>query len=333
MFFFKPLQHNYSAHTTSFRGEQSLSSHCVLYNQTTHCIFVSNNYTQRLGLSHIRFSIDHTTAYQSCHYLSRCTLGMSGKTLSNGTLSLRFMQNAQRAKLQARADAEQAKTRDETEWEVSKEIKEAWGIDAASQSENLVTHEASYLPFLFSSSYPEISTSSTGPDRPSVLRGRRTFNERGQETIPQVRFALTPTSQNRHFRVQKRNLDDQNDESEAESPDESGSKNPQNSPKRPVSISGFRAPIATTRKSGKKARTKTAEMLVRESTALSPASLCPPSQNHAPPNDTGYMKPAGIDEPAEQAGRRNTVHKRNRDRDLDPEILELQGQKRKKKAQ
>lgn len=50
------------------------------------------------------------------------------KTLSNGTLSLRFMQNAQRAKQEAQVEAEQAKVRDEAEWEIPQEVKEQWGI-------------------------------------------------------------------------------------------------------------------------------------------------------------------------------------------------------------
>lgn len=57
---------------------------------------------------------------------------MSGKTLSTSTLSLRFMQNAYRAKQLAQVEAEQAQVKDEAEWEVSKEVREAWGIGAKS---------------------------------------------------------------------------------------------------------------------------------------------------------------------------------------------------------
>ena len=58
------------------------------------------------------------------------SLSAMSKTLSNGTLSLRFMQNAQRAKRQAEIDLEQAKSKDEAEWEVSQEIKDAWGLSS-----------------------------------------------------------------------------------------------------------------------------------------------------------------------------------------------------------
>lgn len=60
------------------------------------------------------------------------TFAMSGKTLSTGTLSLRFMQNAHRAKQLAEVEAEQAQVKDEAEWEVAKEVREAWGIGSGS---------------------------------------------------------------------------------------------------------------------------------------------------------------------------------------------------------
>jgi hypothetical protein len=53
---------------------------------------------------------------------------MAGKALSNGTLSLRFMQNAARAKQLATAELEQAKVKDEAEWEVSSSVKASWGL-------------------------------------------------------------------------------------------------------------------------------------------------------------------------------------------------------------
>jgi hypothetical protein len=59
---------------------------------------------------------------------------MSGKTLSTGTLSLRFMQNAHRAKQLAEVEAEQAKITDEAEWEVTKEVKDAWEIGSGSSA-------------------------------------------------------------------------------------------------------------------------------------------------------------------------------------------------------
>ena len=57
---------------------------------------------------------------------------MTSKTLSNGTLSLKFMQNAQRAKQEKAVELQRAKVKDEAEWEVSNEIKEAWGLSSDS---------------------------------------------------------------------------------------------------------------------------------------------------------------------------------------------------------
>ncbi|KAH8114821.1 hypothetical protein DFH11DRAFT_1726311 [Phellopilus nigrolimitatus] len=115
--------------------------------------------------------------------------GSTGKTLSNGTLSLRFMQNAQRAKQQASVDLERAKVKDDAEWEVSREVRDAWGIPPSSKpaTKQSISHETSYLPFLFPSlrkstssaddeSMPEASTSST------KISGRRTFNK-GKEVV------------------------------------------------------------------------------------------------------------------------------------------------------
>jgi hypothetical protein len=58
----------------------------------------------------------------------------SSKTLSNGTLSLRFMQNAQRAKHQAEVEAAQAKVKDDAEWEVPAAVRAAWGATSSKAS-------------------------------------------------------------------------------------------------------------------------------------------------------------------------------------------------------
>ena len=55
---------------------------------------------------------------------------MVEKTLSSGTLNLRFMQNARRAQQLPRVDPEQALVKDDAEWEVPPEIREAWGPSA-----------------------------------------------------------------------------------------------------------------------------------------------------------------------------------------------------------
>ncbi|KAJ3575595.1 hypothetical protein NP233_g980 [Leucocoprinus birnbaumii] len=91
------------------------------------------------------------------------------KTLSNGTLSLRFMQNALRRQQLQEVELERAEVKDEGKWEVGQDVKEAWGIGREQTSE-LVAHESSYLPFLFSE---------TNDTRNTKPRGRRMFNKKG----------------------------------------------------------------------------------------------------------------------------------------------------------
>lgn len=57
---------------------------------------------------------------------------MSGKTLSTGTLSLKFMQNAHRAKQLKEVELDKARVKDEGEWEVAKEVRDAWGLGGSS---------------------------------------------------------------------------------------------------------------------------------------------------------------------------------------------------------
>lgn len=91
------------------------------------------------------------------------------KSLSNGTLSLRFMQNALRRQNLQEIELKRAEIKDEGKWEVAQDIKDAWG----KQPSDSVAHESSYLPFLFPSEREDIATSTPKP------RGRRTFNKHG----------------------------------------------------------------------------------------------------------------------------------------------------------
>jgi hypothetical protein len=61
---------------------------------------------------------------------------MTASTISKGTLNLRFMQNAQCADEELEinsADAEPV-IKDESHWEVSREVKEMWGITSEPSS-------------------------------------------------------------------------------------------------------------------------------------------------------------------------------------------------------
>ncbi|EJF60146.1 hypothetical protein DICSQDRAFT_63582 [Dichomitus squalens LYAD-421 SS1] len=116
---------------------------------------------------------------------------MAGKTLSNGTLSLRFMQNAQRAKLQAQVEVEQAKVKDDAEWSVSQEIRDAWGLGESLSKQEDNVHESSYLPFIFQSDKGEGTSSASQPDGRPAFRGRRAFNAKGKEVVPEPVSATT----------------------------------------------------------------------------------------------------------------------------------------------
>ncbi|KAF8188877.1 hypothetical protein K438DRAFT_1593694 [Mycena galopus ATCC 62051] len=102
---------------------------------------------------------------------------MTAKTLSTSTLSLKFMQNAHRAKNLTEVQLERAEVKDDGEWEVAKEIRDTWGPETAQS----VSYEASYLPFLFTS---DASGSVSSPDAAN-LKGRRAF-KRGREVSDEV---------------------------------------------------------------------------------------------------------------------------------------------------
>ncbi len=59
---------------------------------------------------------------------------MASKSLSTGTLSLRFMQNAHRAKQLKEVELDRAELKDEEKWEVSQTVRDSWGVSAKAQS-------------------------------------------------------------------------------------------------------------------------------------------------------------------------------------------------------
>ncbi|KAF7373801.1 hypothetical protein MSAN_00591800 [Mycena sanguinolenta] len=105
---------------------------------------------------------------------------MAAKTLSTSTLSLKFMQNAHRAKNLAEVQLDRAEVKDDGEWEVSKEIRDAWGPETTQS----VSYEASYLPFLFT---PDASGSNAPPA--ANLKGRRAF-KRGREVTDEYQVIV-----------------------------------------------------------------------------------------------------------------------------------------------
>ena len=59
---------------------------------------------------------------------------MTSKTLSTSTLSLRFMQNAHRAKQLKEVELDRAEVKDDEKWEVSQVVRDSWGVSAKAQS-------------------------------------------------------------------------------------------------------------------------------------------------------------------------------------------------------
>ncbi|EAU87965.2 hypothetical protein CC1G_01612 [Coprinopsis cinerea okayama7 len=96
------------------------------------------------------------------------------KTLSNGTLSLKFMQRARERK---EVQLEKAEVKDDGAWEVPKAVREGWGLTTGSAASETQVHEESYLPFLFSASSIE--------DTDVQPRGRRVFGKKGEEIVKQ----------------------------------------------------------------------------------------------------------------------------------------------------
>ena len=55
-------------------------------------------------------------------------------TISKGTLNLRFMQKVQREDPELEASSSEPVIKDESHWEVSREVKEMWGITSEPSS-------------------------------------------------------------------------------------------------------------------------------------------------------------------------------------------------------
>jgi len=108
-------------------------------------------------------------------------------SLSNGTLSLKFMQRAGAA---SKVEADKKALKDDSEWHAPEAVRQALGLqtdaNGGGSSQPAITYEASYLPFLFPS-YHGQSTGSLSADSGSSLdqlptiTGRRKFKKNGEE--------------------------------------------------------------------------------------------------------------------------------------------------------
>ncbi|KAJ6492816.1 hypothetical protein C8R47DRAFT_422710 [Mycena vitilis] len=249
---------------------------------------------------------------------------MAAKTLSTSTLSLKFMQNAHRAKNLAEVQLERAEVKDDGEWEVAKEIRDAWGPETT----QAVSYEASYLPFLFTSDASE-------PDAtPAVnLKGRRAF-KRGREVAdeyqPIVPAAPTPPAASTSKSAGK-----PKQISSVSGRTGSSNSNAKNSPKG----KSARQAIYDSSGVGSDMRAKKTE-----TGAGARGSTGTPAPSKAPlPNV--FLKPAGVDEPAESTksasalsttktsppSSEKTKGKRERERTGTAEIAEGENSSKKRK--
>lgn len=102
-----------------------------------------------------------------------------------------------------------------------------------------VVYEASYVPFIFQSDAGEASSSSHQEERPK-LRGRRTFNARGEEVVQEVHFMSRTRNRRSLFtRLSSQVKTQQQDEQAAADTPEQKPSLGSRFEKRPTSISGF----------------------------------------------------------------------------------------------
>ncbi|KAN0136594.1 hypothetical protein V8E53_005641 [Lactarius tabidus] len=239
--------------------------------------------------------------------------------ISKGTLNLRFMQNAQNTDKNLPDESMESLIQDESRWEVAKEVRDAWGMGSEPLSSLAVIHEASYLPFVFSDS----NDASGSPQQAVKLRGRRTWNKRGQEV-----------TEGEHLSHD----DSRGSPSERQVPIEEGHHPSLNPSKRLTSISSFGPRSSTTKdfERSKPRNTKSAREIIREDVVGGsgikirsfapeeedkssgdgslPSRTAPPPPPSAPsphkaasslstPNREMFLKPAGVDEPSDSVSR------------------------------
>ncbi|KAK1220431.1 hypothetical protein PQX77_016812 [Marasmius sp. AFHP31] len=256
-------------------------------------------------------------------------MASTGKTLSTGTLSLRFMQNARNR--QQEVQLEKAHVEDDGQWEISKEVRDSWGVNA--QQNQLISHETSYLPFLFPSTVSGHETSaaasntisSTPDDSPTVYKRRRVFNKgkevegqvfeavaesstAGSEVHPTPDEPVTQSGKGKRIAARTSML------SKSKPVESNGNLKPG----RPISKSLPTAKLAIFDSSGVGTDLHSSSQLLSGATLEESASSKPAK----------FMKPVGVDDP-KLSGRSSTMESSHERKRLSP--TEQDGPKRKKK--
>lgn len=202
---------------------------------------------------------------------------MATKSLSTSTLSLRFMQNAHRAKQLKEVELDRAEVKDDGKWEVSQVVRDSWGLSKGSP-QSADVHEESYLPFLFAGK--------SGEDREidgvfTKATGRRIFNKKGEEvstTAPEPEPPVASSSSSTNV-----------------APPASGRKiHP-----RPISISasGKSGQLRGFEELKPPKDAKTAKQMIFESGGVGVDIRAMARKATASSVPNTFMKPAGVDEP------------------------------------
>lgn len=262
------------------------------------------------------------------------------KTLSTGTLSLKFMQNAQRAKQQQQVELERAAVKDEAEWEVPLAVRQAWGLPergASSTGDAQATAicDSSYMGFVYGPS--SVNDDEPCPSRP---RGRRTFNKKGEEVSstqlpdeesskPPVDSKTSPPKGKMYARPSSISL------SSSSNTAATNGKNSKNGEKSVFSSS--RDAIFGFDPTGTPAGITTSTKI----TTTASSSGLVKSGVSSTPNPPAFLKPAGVDAPSGStillddpgARKEKKVKRARKDADLDSGKSDSTPKRRKKKQQ
>ncbi|KAF8154223.1 hypothetical protein B0H34DRAFT_662075 [Crassisporium funariophilum] len=203
---------------------------------------------------------------------------MSSKSLSTSTLSLRFMQNAHRAKQMKEVELDRAEVKDDGEWEVSQAVKDAWGLPQGAQSLSTDVHEASYLPFLFSEKGSVLANDDSPAADGKKSAGRRVFNKKGEEVFQPSVPTMTVAQ-------------------ESSAPESSATARKVHP--RPISISasGTSGQLRGFDQLKRPKDSKTARQAVFENGGVGTDLRTQARKNGIPPTPTTFMKPVGVDDP------------------------------------
>ncbi|KAG9019872.1 hypothetical protein FRB90_000002 [Tulasnella sp. 427] len=220
---------------------------------------------------------------------------MPPKTLSNGTMALKFMQKAALKAQNGEAavvQLHQAKVVDEAEWDVGKEVRQAWGLTSGdeksagpsgSNSSASIVYEASYLPFMYGQVDDDLADDDEESEVSHNLLATTTSRPGRWSNLTKVE---EPKSKSEQVDPERKHTEDEDapeDLKDLEPP--SPSRNP------PPAYSGDSRTTSSRKKGKRKFEEEKEEH--EDSSALDSSS--------AKASASGFLRPAGVDAPATSA--------------------------------